>query len=404
MEALFIGLLCYFDAGLESPFRYYYFLSLICCAIRHPRTSLTRPAFCIASATACCTWPAAGGQRPLSPFVLTLVMLGWVTWAGNAMALPAQARRRPPRPAQHGLAGEPGPARSAHRRAHARAAGGAGARCCTRRRWPRSACSPPASPTRSATRSRRSARWCSCSSAATDDPYTLDKLGLVSGQLQRIRATLRELIEFSRPASTRADPRHALEVLDEALNIAKYYKRTRGRIATPPLPPDLPPLFGVRDQLVQVFLNLVLNAIDATGRDGRVDLTVSGVPGRRRSGACATTASGIAPENAGRLFQPYFTTKKHGTGLGLFVTRQLVADHGGTVISSRVRRGGDLSRPPAAGCGRRWRATRGASRLPDSRSESPAMRRRKERCVMVEAATPPGRPGRLPSSSSMTRC
>ena len=58
-------------------------------------------------------------------------------------------------------------------------------------------------------------------------------------------------------------------MLDEALNIAKYYKRTRGRIATPPLPPDLPPLFGVRDQLVQVFLNLVLNAIDATDRGGR---------------------------------------------------------------------------------------------------------------------------------------
>ena len=36
MEALFIGLLCYFDGGLDSPFRYYYFLSLICCAIRHP--------------------------------------------------------------------------------------------------------------------------------------------------------------------------------------------------------------------------------------------------------------------------------------------------------------------------------------------------------------------------------
>src|SRR6516225_6808675 len=36
MEALFIGLLCYFDAGLESPFRYYYFLSLVCCAVRHP--------------------------------------------------------------------------------------------------------------------------------------------------------------------------------------------------------------------------------------------------------------------------------------------------------------------------------------------------------------------------------
>ena len=41
--------------------------------------------------------------------------------------------------------------------------------------------------------------------------------------------------------------------------------------------------------------------------------------------------SGIAPEVAGRLFAPYFTTKKHGTGLGLFVTRKLVADHGGSV-------------------------------------------------------------------------
>src|SRR5205807_1692232 len=109
----------------------------------------------------------------------------------------------------------------------------------------------------------------------TDDPYTLDKLGLVSGQLQRIRTTLRELVEFSRPASTERTRFTLSEVLDEALNIAKYYKRTRGRVAAPALPPDLPPLFGVRDQLMQVFLNLVLNAIDAAGRDGRVELTVT---------------------------------------------------------------------------------------------------------------------------------
>jgi signal transduction histidine kinase len=41
--------------------------------------------------------------------------------------------------------------------------------------------------------------------------------------------------------------------------------------------------------------------------------------------------SGISPEHAGRLFEPYFTTKKHGTGLGLFVTRRLVTDHGGAI-------------------------------------------------------------------------
>ena len=190
-------------------------------------------------------------------------------------------------------------------------------------------------------------------------PYTLDKLGLVSGQLQRIRATLRELIEFSRPASSEKTRFTLREVLDEALNIAKYYKRTRGRIATPPLPPDLPPLFGVRDQLVQVFLNLVLNAIDAAGRGGRVELAVTRIPltptplpqvgerGRGEGGvevAVRDDGGGVAPEHAARLFQPYFTTKKHGTGLGLFVTRQLVADHGGTVDFESPAEGGAVFR------------------------------------------------------------
>ena len=118
--------------------------------------------------------------------------------------------------------------------------------------------------------------------------------------------------------------------MDEALNIAKYYKRTHGRIASPSLPPDLPPLVGVRNQLVQVFLNLILNAIDATERDGKVTLAISHADGvvevQVRDNGC-----GIAPEQATRLFSPYFTTKKHGTGLGLFVTRRLVNDHGGSV-------------------------------------------------------------------------
>ena len=104
----------------------------------------------------------------------------------------------------------------------------------------------------------------------------------------------------------------------------------RGRIPTPALPADLPPLFGVRDQLVQVFLNLVLNAIDATDRDGRIELAGAAGGDGGVEVSVRDNGSGIAAEHAARLFQPYFTTKKHGTGLGLFVTRQLVADHGGT--------------------------------------------------------------------------
>ena len=160
------------------------------------------------------------------------------------------------------------------------------------------------------------------------DDYTADKLALVSGQLQRIQTTLRELVNFSRPAST-ARTRFALaDVLDEALNIAKYYKRTKGRHIDRQVPPDLPTLFGVRDQLVQVFLNLILNAMDATERGG----TSSCGPSAAAAGVVVTVrddGAGIAPEHAAALFQPYFTTKKNGTGLGLFVSQKLIAGHGG---------------------------------------------------------------------------
>jgi signal transduction histidine kinase len=182
------------------------------------------------------------------------------------------------------------------------------------------------------------------------DGYTRDKLALVSGQLQRIQTTLRELVNFSRPASTERSRVALGDILDEALNIAKYYKRTKGRVLEPSVPPDLPPVYGVRDQLVQVFLNLVLNAIDAAGKGGRIEIQAERRPGELEV-VVRDDGPGIAPEHAGRLFQPYFTTKKHGTGLGLFVTRKLVADHGGTVA---------FTAPPGRGAEFRVRLPAGA--------------------------------------------
>jgi signal transduction histidine kinase len=338
MEGLFIGLLCYFDTGLDSPFRYYYFLSLICCAIRHAShvTYATCALHCLSYGLLYLALPPEG-QRLVS-FTLTLVMLGWVTWASNAMAL---------------LLKRVGEYLSQLNQALEENKADLEARIALRTRELQEAQAHVLHQEKMAAFGLLAAGIAhevgnpltSISSMVQilqrreGDSYTLNKLALVSGQLQRIRTTLRELIEFSRPASTERDCVALGEILDEALNIAKYYKRMRGRISSPSLPPDLPPLYAVRDQLVQVFLNLVLNAIDATDRDGRIDLQVTRRPGGVEV-SVRDDGSGIAPENAARLFQPYFTTKKHGTGLGLFVTRQLVTEHGGTVtFESRVGEG-----------------------------------------------------------------
>jgi signal transduction histidine kinase len=328
LEALFIGLLCYYDDGLDSAFRYYYILSLICCAIRHPShvTYLSCACHCLSYA---CLYLAVAPQGGPRQVVLTVVVLAWVTWASNALALLLKR-----------IGEYLGRLNSALQENQAELE----ERIAERTRQLQEAQAHVLHQEKMAAFGLLAAGIAhevgnpltSISSLVQmlqrreNDPYTQDKLTLVSGQLQRIRTTLRELIEFSRPASNERSRVALGDVLDEALNIAKYYKRTRGRIATPGLPPDLPPLDGVRDQLVQVFLNLVLNAIDATRRDGRIELAVSRAPG----GVEVTVQDdgcGIAAAHTDRLFRPYFTTKKHGTGLGLFVTHKLVSDHGGTV-------------------------------------------------------------------------
>ena len=162
------------------------------------------------------------------------------------------------------------------------------------------------------------------------DDYSREKLALVSGQLQRIQTTLRELVNFGRPASTVRTRVSIADILDEALNIAKYYKGMKRRQIRKQLPPDLPLLLGVRDQLVQAFLNLVLNAIDATDKEGQIELTAEQQQGELHV-TVRDDGVGIAPQHSGKLFQPYFTTKKNGTGLGLFVTRKLIEDNSGAV-------------------------------------------------------------------------
>jgi signal transduction histidine kinase len=329
MEALFIGLLCYFSGGIDSFFRYYYFLSLICCAIRYrSRVTYATCALHCASYTLL-YFVLPTDERGMPTVVLTLVVLGWLTWASDAMArllkqvgdhlstlngaLRENQALLESRIAERTRELQEAQAHLLHQEKMAAfgllAAGIA-----------HEVGNPLASISSLVQMLQR----------RSGDDYALEKLSLVSGQLQRIQNTLRELINFSRPASSQRTWVTLREILNEAWNIAKYYKRTKGRTITLHVPPELPPLYGVRDQLVQVFLNLVLNAIDATDRGGHIDLTAERIDSMLEV-TVRDDGAGIEPKRQERLFQPYFTTKRHGTGLGLFVTRKLVGDHGGTV-------------------------------------------------------------------------
>jgi len=340
MEALFIGLLCLYETGPESPFRIYYLLSLICCAIRYaPRTTFITCALdCVSFGVVCAAQPNDRSAASLSLFFFLVVVLVWVTWAAAALArllkragddtreLNAALRENQAqletRIVERTRELEESQAQVLHQEKMA-AFGLLAAGIAHEVGNPLSGISGVVQML-----DRRD-----------PDPYTREKLALVTTQLARIQSTLRELVTFSRPASDQSGRVSAREVIDEALGIAKFYKGGKNRQIVAAVADDLPGLFGVRDQFVQVVFNLVLNAIDATGKGGRIDVTAKSEEGRIVL-EVADDGMGIDPAHRERLFRPYFTTKKHGTGLGLFVIRKIVEDHGGSVtVESEPGRG-----------------------------------------------------------------
>jgi signal transduction histidine kinase len=132
------------------------------------------------------------------------------------------------------------------------------------------------------------------------------------------------------------------DVATDVLALTRHEAASRRVTVRTSLADDLPPVFGDRVQLQQVLLNLVVNGMDAmsaTDVSGRI-LTISGMRETRdRKPGCLITVkdagTGFKPDDAERLFEAFYTTKPHGMGMGLAISRSIIEAHGGRMWAER---------------------------------------------------------------------
>lgn len=171
------------------------------------------------------------------------------------------------------------------------------------------------------------------------------------GQIDRLEHLVRDLLVFARPVSPRPRAFDLPDLLDRVLRYHEEAAAAAGITIERRYGGDAAPLAADPQQLEQVVLNLVTNAVQAMERGGRLTLGVV----RNPEGLCIRvedTGPGIPEAILDRVFQPFFTTKHRGSGLGLSIVRRIVENHGGRVsIDSQPGRGTAVSvtLPAAAG-------------------------------------------------------
>lgn len=169
--------------------------------------------------------------------------------------------------------------------------------------------------------------------AEGDPARATTSLPIVRKEVGRMSRMLRELVDFAR--RKRGDQRLAMvnQVVEDVIRLLEHDPRARNIEIVRELAPELPGIRLVEDQLVQVLLNLGLNALDALPQGGKLSFGTSAVADQVEL-RVRDTGTGIPPEAMARLFEAFHTTKAagRGTGLGLFVSRRIVEGLGGQLL------------------------------------------------------------------------
>ncbi len=182
---------------------------------------------------------------------------------------------------------------------------------------------------------------------STSDNFAKEKLELIKKQVTRISKIIRDLVDFSRPSNYELQLTDINQNIIEAIEIIKVGAKAKDIVFNLELNNKIPLLPLISDQIQQIFVNILLNAVDAISETedknihhriiAKSDITEDNV-----IISFSDTGRGISDENFAKVFEPFYTTKKEGkgTGLGLWVSYGIVKSFQGDIrVESKLNKG-----------------------------------------------------------------
>jgi hypothetical protein len=159
-------------------------------------------------------------------------------------------------------------------------------------------------------------------------------VSVIESQLGRVTEIITQLLNLTRRSAGAPGPVDVNRLLRDTVELVRPGISSAALNLLVDTAPDLPAVRGHASQLQQVILNLLTNAIDATAPGGRIAASTRGRADTAKVVLeVRDTGDGIAPEHRRQIFEPFFSTKEpgRGTGLGLFISSQIVRDHKGSI-------------------------------------------------------------------------
>ena len=177
-----------------------------------------------------------------------------------------------------------------------------------------------------------------------DEEFRNKFLQIASGEVDRISSLVTELLDFARPSDPKLGMENINIILDGMILLVSTEAKKKLINIIKSYASDLPPVQIDREQIKQVFLNILINAIDATPEKGKITVKTRSFmkPGGEPYVQIefTDTGCGIPSDQSEEIFNPFFTTKNTGSGLGLSISNQIVQDHKGYIdVESQLDKG-----------------------------------------------------------------